>query len=277
MDNPQKPKSQHPTARFVLRPTYVPNILKMETVLYSALLIFGATMIGGVLILLLTIMLGLGRIIPFGLGFFAVLVASLVLIPPYIHKTIKANMAATACKFYGDHMLYQTFQWLIFRRRGRVLYRNVADIAERTNIFQARYGVGDIWFIVPGMALEAGQRFSGLKIRNIRLSGDLTDFFETVIFKNTDTFETTDNVLTDAPETEPEDLRADLDTPAHDPTRTDQDIKLETASTQRAMTPSPLLSDVSQTAPQPTGAHLELDDGHTDPRLPKNSIPSQEE
>ena len=169
---------------YTLRPTYVPDILKLETLFYAFLLVFGLTIIGGMLIMLLTIILGLGGIIPFWLGFFAILVASAILIPPYVSKTLKANLAATACKFYDDHMLYQTFQWMIFRRRGRIKYSHIADIAERTNIFQARYNVGDIWVIVPGMNLEAGQRFPGLKIRNIRLNGELTDFFERVIFHN---------------------------------------------------------------------------------------------
>lgn len=173
-----------PDPILTLRPKYVGDLVRLETVLYCAAATFALTILGGVLIMILSMILGLGWLIPPWLGFFALLVACLVLLPSYIQKTIKGNMASSFCKFYADHLLYQNYQWLIFKRRGRIKYRDISDIAERSNVFQSKYDIGDIWIIAPNVPMDASQRFPGIKIKSIKLTPELTDMFERVIFQN---------------------------------------------------------------------------------------------
>ena len=168
-----------------LRPKYVPDLVRIEILFYCFLATFALTILGGVFIMLISLLFGLGNILPPWLGFFALLVACVIFLPPFIKKTLKSNMASTFCNFYSDHLLYQTYQLLIFKRRGRIKYSDISDITERSNLFQNRYDIGDIWVIAPNMPMDAGQRFPGIKIRSIKLTSELTEMFERVIFKNT--------------------------------------------------------------------------------------------
>lgn len=178
-------KRTAPKPMFTLRPKHVADLVRMEVLYYCFIATFGMTITGGVLIMMISLILGFGSLLPPWLGFFALLVACVLFLPPYIQKTVKSNMAGTFCHFYQDHLLYQTFKWLIFKRRGLIKYDDVSDIAERSNVLQNRYNVGDIWVIAPGVPMDAGQRFPGIKIRNIALNENLTDMFERIVFKNT--------------------------------------------------------------------------------------------
>ncbi len=178
-------QQNRPQPILTIRPKYVEDLVRIEILFYCFIATFGLTILGGVAIMLVSMILGLGSLLPPWLGFFALLVACLIFLPPHIQKTIKSNMAGTYCHFYRDHLSYQNFQWLIFKRKGRIKYADISDVAERSNIFQTRYNVGDIWIIAPNMPLDAGQRFPGVKIRNIALNANLTDQFETIIFQNT--------------------------------------------------------------------------------------------
>lgn len=167
-----------------LRPKFVPDVVRLEILFYAFLATFALTILGGVFIMLVSLLFGLGNLIPPWLGFFALLVACVILLPGFIKKTIQQNMASTFCHFYNDHLLYQTYQLLVFKRRGRIKYTDISDIAERSNLFQNKYNIGDVWVIAPNMPMDAGPRFPGIKIRNIKLTPELTETFERVVFKN---------------------------------------------------------------------------------------------
>lgn len=165
----------------IIQPEFIKNIALLETALFSTLIIFAMVMTGGVILMLLLTILHLNAFLPGWLPFFAILVAATLLIPPWVYKMVQKNSADSYYKFYGDHLTFQQYQLLFFKKRGRLKYADIQDIIERTDLLRSRYDIGNVWFLAPGTGIAANQAFPGLKISHIRLSDDLTDFFETIM------------------------------------------------------------------------------------------------
>ena len=174
------PSKEEPV--LILRPKYVPAIAYAETAFYSFATIFTITVGGGILLFFIFSLFQLNGIIPTWLPFTLLFAISCIFIPPFIFETIKKNISHTGYKFYKDHILFQHYQVLFFRQRGRLRYADIIDIFERSNIFQSYFNVGNVWILAPGTGIAAGRRFPGLKISDIELDDDLTNFFEEILF-----------------------------------------------------------------------------------------------
>ena len=178
--------SAHQNPFRILHPTFIKNIAIAETALYSFLGIFTVTMGAGIVITLLFLILGLSKFLPLWLPFFAIFVATLIFIQPYVYKLLKQNHEDTYYKFYPDHMTFQQYQMLLFKKRGRLRYMDINDIIERTDIIQSRYNIGTVWVLAPGTGITAGQRFPGLKMSHIHLTEELSDFFEDILSRGSE-------------------------------------------------------------------------------------------
>jgi hypothetical protein len=166
----------------ILRPKYVQQLAYLETFFYSVVSIFTLTVGIGTIVFFILSILQLSRIIPMWLPYTLIFALSCIFMPPFIFETIKRNTAQTGYKFYQDHILFQHFQMLFFRQRGRLKYADIQDIFERSNIVQGYFGTGNVWILAPGTGIAAGRRFPGLKLSNIELNDDLTEFFEAIMF-----------------------------------------------------------------------------------------------
>jgi hypothetical protein len=172
-------QDQHPF--YTIKPEFIKNIALLETAFYALLITFVLTVGGGVILMLLLALLQLSGLIPAWLPFVAILVASFVFIPPWVYQTVKNNIEDSHYKFYRDHLTFQQYQMLFFKKRGRLKYIDIQDIVERTDLLRSRYDIGNVWFLAPGSGIAAEQGFPGLKMNHIKLSDDLSNFFERIL------------------------------------------------------------------------------------------------
>lgn len=169
----------------VLKPKFVPALVYLETAIFSLLGIFVLTIGVGVLCVIIISLLQMSRFIPIWVPFTLMFALGCILIPAFVYETIKKNTKSTGYKFYQNYVSFQHFSMLFFRNRGRLKYRDVQSFTERSHILQNAYGVGNVIVLAPGTGVVTGQRFPGLKIRNVELTDQLTAFFEHTIFPQT--------------------------------------------------------------------------------------------
>ena len=124
------------------------------------------TVMGGSLLYGLLSLIGVGRFISVGYIFGFALIVSIVAIPPLFFELRKRSLARTVYHFFGDHLEFQYFQFLISPRRGRVRYDGVQDVYQNASALQAHRQLTSIYLYVPGMRYrQAG--FAGLEIADV--------------------------------------------------------------------------------------------------------------
>jgi hypothetical protein len=103
-------------------------------------------------------------------GFFCVI--SLAGIPPLFYEVKKRALQRTMYNFYDDYMDFQYFHWYINRRRGRVRYVDIADIAQHASALQEHQRLITIYVYVPGMGMGRRGAFAGVKMADLPQSRD---------------------------------------------------------------------------------------------------------
>lgn len=196
---------------YTIKPQFVKNIAVLEAAFYTLMITFVLTVGGGVILMLLLALLNLGGLIPAWLPFVAILIASFIFIPPWVYQMIQKNIKDSHYKFYRDHLTFQQYHMLFFKKRGRLKYVDVQDIVERTDILHSHYDIGNVWFLAPGTGVAANQSFPGLKMKQVQLNDDLSNFFEKILTSVSESPAQTDvslpvdtDTVTDQPATMPE-------------------------------------------------------------------------
>lgn len=130
------------------------------------------TVLLGTFFFLFLSIIGLGRHLSAGgiYGFFCA--ASLLGIPPIFYEIKKRALQRTIYNFYDDYMDFQYFHWYINRRRGRVRYTDIADIAQHASALEEHQRLITIFIYVPGMGMGRRGAFSGVKMADLPQSKD---------------------------------------------------------------------------------------------------------
>lgn len=124
------------------------------------------TAVGGTMLWLLCVLLGLGKIVSPGTPYFLCFVAGLAGIAPLYYEMRRRIAQKAFCRFYADYLEYEVFGPFFRHHAGRVFYRDIADMRQRANVLQQRYGLKTIYLAVPGLDWS-DRGFSGLKIEDV--------------------------------------------------------------------------------------------------------------
>ena len=154
-----------------IRPHFDQGLVILQAVLFTAAAFLLVTIIGGTLFYILLQLIGLGFISP-GYVYGLFLVASIVVLPSVFFELKKKAYSRTFFRFYDDYLEFQYFQFMLSQRRGRVRYRDVADVVQAGGALQSQRMLTSILIMVPGMNYNP-RAFSGVKIDDVPQKLDL--------------------------------------------------------------------------------------------------------
>lgn len=154
-----------------IRPHFDPGLTMVQSLMVTALGFLVVTVAAGFVTYILFALVGLDRY--FGLfgvfGFY--MVVSIAGLPPLYYELKKRAFQRTLYNFYEDYMDFQYFHWYLNRRRGRVWYRDIADVTQHASALEEHQRLTTIYLYVPNMAGGNGQRgFAGLKLEDLQQS-----------------------------------------------------------------------------------------------------------
>lgn len=155
-----------------VRPQFDPGLAMVQSLMVTAVGFIVVTGIGGLFTYLLLILLGLSNFISPSVVFGFYLVLSLAGLPPLYYELKKRAFQRTLYNFYDEYLDFQYFHWYLNRRRGRVWYRDIADVTQHATALQEHQRLTTILLYVPNMAGGGyGQRgFSGVKMEDLQQS-----------------------------------------------------------------------------------------------------------
>lgn len=172
MEKPPEKSAEKPLPVFSVRPAFDQPLAIVHALIAmvagSALL----TILGGIFLYILVLMLGLGRFVPPGYVFGLVLVASLIGVAPVFFDWRRKAYQRTIWHFYDTHVDFQFFRYYLGRQRGRLHYRDIANVAQRASALQEQRGLTTIYLYAPSMNYQSRGGFSGLKIFDVPLRAD---------------------------------------------------------------------------------------------------------
>lgn len=168
-----------------VRPQFDPGLAMVQSILVTVAGFFVLTVVGGVFTLILFMIIGLSHYISSSFVFGFYMLASIAGIPPLFYEMKKRALQRTLFNFYDDYLDFQYFQFYLNRRRGRIWYRDIADITQHASAPQEHQRLTTISLYVPG--LNAYQRgFSGIKMEDLPQSkGYLTKIMDVVQYSMT--------------------------------------------------------------------------------------------
>jgi len=166
-----------------IRPQFDPGLAMVQSLIVTAVGFLAVTVVGGIFTLLLFAIIGLNVNATNIFGFFMLL--GLAGIPPVFYELKKRALQRTLYNFYEDYIDFQYFHWYLNRRRGRIWYRDIADITQHASALQEHQRLTSIYLFVPGLASQQG-RFSGVKMEDLpQAKGYLTKVMDVVQFSAT--------------------------------------------------------------------------------------------
>ncbi|HYD19300.1 MAG TPA: hypothetical protein VEF76_12565 [Patescibacteria group bacterium] len=168
-----------------IRPHFDPGLAMVQSLMFTAVGFVVVTIVAGMLTALLMSIVGLGKYVGMSVfGFY--MVVSIAGIPPLFYELKKRAFQRTLYNFYEDYVDFQHFQWYLNRRRGRVWYRDLADITQHATALQEHQRLTTIYLYVPNMSGYNQRGFSGLKLEDLQQSkGYLTKLMDVLEMRNT--------------------------------------------------------------------------------------------
>ncbi len=155
-----------------VRPKFDPGLTVVEACFTTLGGFIVTTILFGTLFLILFSIIGLGKHISAGGIYEFFFGVSLLGIPPLYYEVKKRAFQRTIYNFYDDYMDFQYFHWHINRRRGRVRYGDIADIAQHASALQEHQRLITIFIYVPGMGMGRRGSFAGVKLADLPQSKD---------------------------------------------------------------------------------------------------------
>ena len=155
-----------------VRPKFDPGLTMVQALVTTLGGFIVTTILFGTFFFIFLSLIGLGRhLSATGIyGFFFGL--SLLGIPPLFYEVKKRALQRTIYNFYDDYMDFQYFHYYINRRRGRVRYADIADIAQHASALQEHQRLITIFLYVPGMGMGRRGEFAGVKMADLPQSRD---------------------------------------------------------------------------------------------------------
>lgn len=155
-----------------VRPKFDPGLTMIQALAVTLVGFLVTTFVFGSFVFILLMMIGLSRHISAGgiYGFF--LVVSLLGIPPLFFEIKKRAFQRTIYNFYDDYLDFQYFHNFINRRRGRIRYTDIVDIAQHASALQDHQRLTTIYIYVPGMGMGTRGGFAGVKLVDLPQAKD---------------------------------------------------------------------------------------------------------
>lgn len=159
---------------FSIRPQFDQPLAVIHALLAMVVGTIFLTIVGGTLFYMLFLILGLGNIIGAGYVYGLILVVSLVAVAPVFFELRKKAYQRTVWHFYDTYVDYQSFNFYVERRRGRLRYRDIQDIAQQASALQEQRGLTTIYLFAPSMRYQRRSSFAGVRIFDVPLAADYT-------------------------------------------------------------------------------------------------------
>lgn len=155
-----------------VRPKFDSGLAMIQALIVTLGGFIVTTILFGTFFFILLSMIGLGKHISASgiYGFF--FGVSVLGIPPLFYEVKKRAFQRTIYNFYDDYMDFQYFHYYINRRRGRVRYMDIADIAQHASALQEHQRLTTIYLYVPGMGMGQRGAFAGLKLTDLPQAKD---------------------------------------------------------------------------------------------------------
>jgi len=168
---------------FSVKPKFIPKVVMMQALFYGFLGALALTVVGGLMLALLTMMLGFLGKVSIGNIFWGCFLLGIIGIPLLYYEIRRKNAAATRFDFMEDRLNFSYFSGrFLNRKQGRLYYTDIVDVVQNTSFLQ---GLGDLKTIelhAPASAYyEPGQKFVGIAIEDVPISTDVGDKILTVL------------------------------------------------------------------------------------------------
>lgn len=150
-----------------IRPHFDQALAFYESLPATMLSVVVGTGVLGTFFYIILSFIGLGRFISGGTVYLCFFLLCLALTPAVFYELKKKAFSRTAFHFYDGYLEYQNFRFYISRRRGRVRYDDIADVAQRASFLEGLHGLTTVYIYVPNMGYQSNQAFAGIKITNI--------------------------------------------------------------------------------------------------------------
>ena len=162
---------------FSVKPKFIPKVVMMQSLFYG---FFGAlflTVIGGLLLSLLTMMLGFLGKIAIGKIFWGCFLLGIIGIPILYYEIRRKNAAATRFDFFEDRLSFSYFSGrFLNRKQGRLYYRDIVDVVQNTSFLQGLGNLKTIELHAPASAYyEPGQKFVGIAIEDVPMGAGIAE------------------------------------------------------------------------------------------------------
>lgn len=154
-----------------IRPYFDPGLAMVQSIMVVAVGFIVVTAAGSIFTYLLLSLILPAKFVKFSLIMQFYLLVSVAGIPPLFYEVKKRALQRTLYNFHEDYLEFQYFQFYINRRRGRLWYRDIADITQHASFLQEHQRLTTIYLYVPGMIGAHRQRgFMGLKLEDLQQS-----------------------------------------------------------------------------------------------------------
>lgn len=165
-----------------IRPHFDPGLAMVQSLIVTAGGFIVVTIIGGILAYFLLSLILPSKFVKLSyvLQFFALV--SIAGIPPLFYEIKKRALQRTLYNFHVDYLDFQFFHFYLNRRRGRLWYRDIADITQHASALQEHQRLTTIYLYAPVMAGSYGHRgFPGLKLEDLpQAKGHLSKIMDVV-------------------------------------------------------------------------------------------------
>ncbi len=168
---------------FSVKPVFVPRLTAWRSLPWAVIGTLGLTIMGGTALWLGLSLLGLGRFISAGTPYFISFIAGAAGIAPFYYELKKKTAKRSFCRFYGDYLEYEVYGFFFHRHAGRVYYRDVAGMFQRSDFLQQREHLKTIYLSVPGIGWEE-RGFSGLKLVDVPIGKGIGRRIEALLEMN---------------------------------------------------------------------------------------------
>lgn len=147
-------------------PSFVPRIIMWRALPWVLGGTFVLTVAGGTILWFLISIMGFGRAVSAGVPYFLCFVAGLTGIAPFYYELQRKIYARTFCHFFEQHLEYETYTLLFRHHAGRVRYRDISGMYQRSNFLQQRDNLKTIYLVVPEMDWQ-DRGFYGVKLIDV--------------------------------------------------------------------------------------------------------------
>lgn len=154
-----------------IRPHFDPGLAMVQSIMVTAVGFIVVTMAGSIFTYLLLSLILPAKFVKFSLIMQFFLLISVAGIPPLFYEIKKRALQRTLYNFHEDYLEFQYFHFYVNRRRGRLWYRDIADITQHASFLQEHQRLTTIYLYAPSMVGAYGQRgFMGLKLEDLQQS-----------------------------------------------------------------------------------------------------------